>query len=196
MLMLLLRSRNDSVADNDSPAAIAAAMQSSFRDAVVIGRQGARERGLSRLVAEADAIDVPLDVSSADMMSFGRDWIRADRVSRSFSERWVKAANELESTKAASAETLSALERIAVTESSEAFSSGRSVALATHPSTELMRVWDATLDKRTCDVCEGADGTMVGASQAFSVGEPGAVHSNCRCSWALTTVSFSAKAKH
>lgn len=43
-------------------------------------------------------------------------------------------------------------------------------------------VWSATLDRGTCPVCWGLDGTMVPIGKEFPGGErPGDVHPSCRC---------------
>jgi murein DD-endopeptidase MepM/ murein hydrolase activator NlpD len=194
-LALLLRARNDAVDPSESARSAVARLRPSIRDAIVLGRQGARTRGVERLSAEANAIGAYVDVDLARSLSeFSRDWIRANRVSESYARQWLKKSVELDGNRAASLATRSALERIAVTESSEAFSSGRTaVALEARSETQLMRVWDSTLDKRTCEVCEGADGTIVGVAEDFPEGEPGGVHAHCRCGWTLTTVSFRSK---
>lgn len=46
---------------------------------------------------------------------------------------------------------------------------------------DLWKVWDATLDRRTCSVCADSDGLIVHSSEPFPRGEPGDVHPNCRC---------------
>jgi hypothetical protein len=144
------------------------------------------------LSAEAESIGA--DVRLAGLESeFARDWIRADRVSKSFTARWFGKAQELESPRAASAATQGSLERIGVTESSEAFTSGRTAALSDAQvvsETALMRAWDATLDRRTCSTCSSANGTIVGIHEAFPAGEPGSVHAFCRCGFTLVRVNF------
>lgn len=46
---------------------------------------------------------------------------------------------------------------------------------------ELVKLWDAVLDRHTCGVCSDADGTIVGLHDEFPQGSPGAVHGRCRC---------------
>jgi hypothetical protein len=105
-------------------------------------------------------------------------------VGQSYSERWYR--NVVNATPAeAKAATQGSLARIATTETSESFNTGRAKYLDKQPALGLLRVWDATLDKRGCPICAGADGTIVGANEPFPWGEPGAVHPMCRCCWTL-----------
>lgn len=117
-----------------------------------------------------------------------RDVTRARQVADSYAARWLRKAEGdtvAKAAKAASADTQGSLKRISVTESSEAFSSGRAKYLRERPDLGFLRVWDASLDKRTCPICRGNDGLIVGANEPFPGGEPGAVHAFCRCVWAL-----------
>lgn len=123
-----------------------------------------------------------------------RDIERAKTYSKTYAERWLKKANEAVEAKAttvakaakvANTETIGSLKRTAVTESSEAFSSGRAKYLRRSDALGLLRVWDAGLD--SCPICKAADGTIVGAREPFPIGEPGSIHANCCCSWTLLT---------
>jgi hypothetical protein len=49
------------------------------------------------------------------------------------------------------------------------------------PREQMVKQWDATLDKRTCTTCEHAHGVWIPVGQDFPEGEPGAVHPRCRC---------------
>ncbi len=82
------------------------------------------------------------------------------------------------------------LESIAATEVSSAFNDERTrieVAVADMGRDEewlpfFVKVWDATLDGRTCKVCDRLHGTKRGWGQNFAGGrEPGRVHRFCRC---------------
>jgi hypothetical protein len=85
-------------------------------------------------------------------------------------------------------------ELTAATEAAESWSVARDVslddALARDPrlSLELVKVWDAELDKRTCDVCARAHGAMVGIDEDFPEGTPGGVHPKCRCQYHVMTI--------
>jgi hypothetical protein len=135
------------------------------------------------LVVEADALGVNLAPATLPLET-ARDFQRARMVGQSYSERWYR--NVVNATPAeAKAATQGSLDRIVATETSESFNTGRAKYLDTRPALGLLRVWDATLDKRGCPICAGADGTIVGANEPFPWGEPGAVHVNCRCVWTL-----------
>jgi hypothetical protein len=73
----------------------------------------------------------------------------------------------------------------AAVETHQAFGSARRSAFRFHEARlrelDLVRRWNATLDKRTCDRCMRADGTWVEIGDPFPWGEPGAVHPRCRC---------------
>lgn len=86
---------------------------------------------------------------------------------------------------------LKKLERIIVTENSQAFNFGITAAareVANETGANLWREWDATLDNVTCTVCESLDGMRCRVDESFPDGaEPGAVHPNCRCTVVIVT---------
>lgn len=127
------------------------------------------------------------DLSSGSAAAWATDWTRATRIAQNYSTRLAEKTAELESRTAAIEALSPGLERIAVTESSQAFSAGRQIVTAT----QLMKIWNAELDKRTCFVCSNSEGTIVGLTENFSSGEPGAVHPFCRCTWTLLTMQES-----
>lgn len=77
------------------------------------------------------------------------------------------------------------LRRAAATEVAHAFGEQReedSRALAYSPlAVLLLKMWDATLDRRACSVCSGLDGQLQVLGFDFVGGSPGGVHPNCRC---------------
>lgn len=83
--------------------------------------------------------------------------------------------------------TDSALERLAVTEVSEAHNAERIRRLRRVEQTEtaggfvVFKVWDAARDKRMCPICEKADGAIRPPLLDFPEGDPGGVHPWCRC---------------
>ncbi len=193
---LLLRARNDATAEDVGTIETANRLQRGIRSGVVLARQEARQRGVARLEAEATSAGVDIRIASGERLAalgLARDWERGTFLGRSYANRWLRKARELEDARAASAATRGSLDRIAVSESSEAFSSGRDAAIEAEPATvvEILKVWDATLDRRTCPVCSDADGTIVGLSESFPAGEPGAVHALCRCGFSIMTKSES-----
>jgi hypothetical protein len=83
----------------------------------------------------------------------------------------------------------------AATESAQAYGAGREQVYrefaADNPwvAERLFKVWDAELDKRTCQICAGAHGEIVPISEPFSNGFPGGVHPRCRCSSHVLPIS-------
>lgn len=197
-IALLLRRRNQAVSwgiDGKRPlSTIADRIESSQRAAIAEARQLSRAAGFARLRSEAAAVGAVLgSPNEAAVGEVPRDLARARAFSRSYAARWFGAAamsdgSIAESARRANKTTLGSLRRIAVTESSEAFSSGRARYIRLAPPS-LLRVWDAQLDRRVCPICSQADGTIVGAREPFPLGEPGGVHPWCRCSWTLITAT-------
>lgn len=186
-LALLLRARNSAVKSAATLALAGDQMQRAIRDGIILARTGARRRGLVRLAAEAGSVGAGLpDIAAIAHAELGKDWRRGSYLGRSYADRWSRQAANF-GAEAANAATRGALDRIAATESSEAFTSSRSaVADAIErdaTAVTLLRVWDAFLD--ACPICEAADGTIVGIAENFPAGEPGSVHPRCRCMWTL-----------
>lgn len=77
------------------------------------------------------------------------------------------------------------LRRAVATEVAQAFGEQREEdhrALAYSPlAVLLLKMWDATLDRRVCSVCKGLDGQLQVLGIDFVGGTPGAVHPNDRC---------------
>lgn len=157
-----------------------------MRSAIVDGRFLARGAGVARLKAELRSLGIEAsETTNLVVEELVRDVRRAQVAAKSYADRWFKKAEGAtvrEAADVANAATRGSLKRTAVTESSEAFNSGRGRAVRLVSQRVLYRVWDATLDRRTCSTCEGADGSVVGARESFPYGEPGGVHPFCRCS--------------
>lgn len=160
-LALLLRARGD---------------ERSFRDAILDGRSVARSAGLSRLAAEAASVGFTLGQASRELADRALDVGRASRAARSLARRAIEQVD-----------FTGTLRTVAATENAQAFNDGRARTVRTVRVAELWRTWDAVLDRRACPRCRAADGTVVGASESFPLGEPGSVHPNCRCTWTLVT---------
>lgn len=139
----------------------------NLRSAIVVARGRSREIGIDSLVRDAEALGVDTSGHIA-LPEFVRDYRRAERIARGYQHREL---------------TDVARERIAVTESSEAFSSGRSAFARGFHHPSLIKVWKSELD--ACSICYSADGHMVGIHENFPLGEPGSVHPFCRCYWDL-----------
>lgn len=196
-LGLLLQRRDQAVAvglaRGSSLSKIAGDVEIASRGAIQAARQLSRIAGISRLESEAAALGFSLaDRSSRLVADATHDLVRARRAARSYASRWLgKARGDTGAgdAGAAGAATRGSVERIAATESAEAFNGGRAKRLRTVEVRSLMRVWDASLDKRTCPICFSTDGTIVSAREPFPVGEPGAIHPFCRCSFTLITAT-------
>lgn len=108
------------------------------------------------------------------------DAVRASTVAKRYADEAALTGHDL-----------AKLERIIVTESSEAFNAGVTQAareVANETGLKLWREWDATLDKHTCSVCASLHGSKVRVSESFPGGaEPGAVHPRCRCTVLIVT---------
>jgi len=157
--------------------------------AVGQARAYSRAASIARLRAELAALGIPKRVAAAAADEAVRDAMRASRIARIYADRWRSVA-EADGAAEASRATVGRVRVIAATESAEAWNSGRLHALQNYPEIQVMRVWDATLDKRTCQVCANADGDMVGVQERFPNGEPGMVHPNCRCTWHPIPIQF------
>ena len=93
---------------------------------------------------------------------------------------------------------------IAATETASAFNDERT-RIEKHLADEnketswwpfLVKVWDATLDKRTCPVCAKLHGTRRGWGSDFPGGkEPGKVHPNDRCLSLFFAIPFEVPGK-
>lgn len=95
------------------------------------------------------------------------------------------------------------LTRLAVTETSSAFSKARALVLRDTANDNAgarwvrhaYEMWDATLDKATCSVCGSMHGTMVPVGTRFRRGlQPGAVHPYCRCTSSIVILGAQAAA--
>lgn len=201
---------------------VSTAMQSGIVEARSISRAAgiARlQRELSSLSLQAveppfAAQDIARDYMRAQLYSrnFAENWLKAANAQAGAPiGRAARAANAL-----TIQGTRTSVSMIAASESSEAFNSGRARAATNIPAPsseqprrrlrgpasrqplvvmELLRIWDARLDKRTCPVCSEADGTIVGIREPFPLGEPGSPHPRCRCTWQLLSSSEVRRAK-
>lgn len=177
------------------PVALAYSTTAALVPVLLTIRQAARNKGLERFLAEVEAggarISLP-PLPSTDIA----DRLAAERAARSYSDALLRQAQDwmAEHDAAQSNPVLVAdadrLEAIAATEVSNAFNDERTraeVAIAEVGREEtwfpfFVKVWDATLDSRTCKLCSSLDGTKRAWGQNFRGGrEPGRVHRNCRC---------------
>lgn len=191
-LGLLLSRRNQAVEAGlrrgDSIAQIANRLEAGVADGISRGRILSRHAGIDRLREELAGMGERLGGTARVVRSeVSRDIRRAKLIAANYAARWVRKAEGetvAKAARAANAATLGSVQRIGVTESSEAFNTGRAKALRSPAvPAALLRVWDATLDKRTCPICAAADGTIVGVKEPFPQGEPGTIHPHDRCTW-------------
>lgn len=192
--VLLLRKRDDTVAAGLSlglpVSLIADRLEHEMRGGIAELRALSRDSGLLRLRAEALSLDLELSLRrDAHFASITKDLIRGHVSGDSYAARWYRHADgetAAEAAAKANSETVGSVRRIAVTESSESFNSGRLEA-ARSAGLDLYRRWDAQAD--ACPVCGDQDGIVVGVSESFPEGEPGAVHPNCCCDWELISAA-------
>lgn len=197
-LLLLLRRRNEAVTlglrSRRSLSFTAELVESAVRTGIADSRALSRAAGLSRLRAEAAQVGYDITGRTIELAERVRDAARARLYAGNYARLWLTKARSVDgkpSTAAVIAEkaTRARLDTIGITESSEAFTRGRSRALQEARVVDLLKVWDAVLDKATCPLCRDADGTIVFARDRFPLGEPGSVHPRCRCNWSLIGTS-------
>lgn len=184
LLLLLLRRRKDAIDSQDTLDSKAVALEIAIRQAVLDGRITSAAYGTAAAQAELSALGLQLEVSRIGAIDeasgvFGR----VSSTSRRFADRWLELATDIDAD-FATRETTKRLGVISATDSSEAYNTAKTRGLA-GANVELYKVWDATLDKRTCPVCESAHGDIVRLADSFPAGIPGAVHGNCRCSFTI-----------
>lgn len=209
-LFVALRSRQREVVRGSSryagPSGTAATMATELAAVVLEFRTKARAAGQERLVAELEAVNVPVAstgsaagiVTARSIATAATDDALARRAVRGTVQEWIKRVTSAEpgaarmpTFQAAARKSAPRLELVAKTETSTAFNAERTEAAARIRShVEMMRVWDATLDKRTCPTCDGLDGTMVPLGSSFRGGSPGNVHPGCRCVESFVPVEF------
>jgi hypothetical protein len=172
-----------------------------------VARLVAKQRQLARKAARshAEALlswagkfgEVGADVAKLGSMS--ADERRARRIGKAAGRRYVDklkrevdgGARDGDALLRAGAGLLTHMELVAATETASAWSEemrrqGDHIAKRQEkrdPAATIIIVkeWSAELDRRTCPVCEGADGTIRPLGMSFPAGEPGAVHPRCRC---------------
>jgi hypothetical protein len=150
--------------------------------AVFDGRLLSRQRGLLSLDQEIKRLGFAPVAAPISIVDRAADALRANRFADRLAASWYQLV-DTGNTRAATKLLSTRIQLAGVTENAEAFNQGRAKYLRAVSTVELLKVWDATLDKRTCPVCSSADGTIVLAREAFPLGEPGAVHPRCRCVW-------------
>lgn len=102
---------------------------------------------------------------------------------RRYSDNLIELVRHEAGSKGALAALDNRLATIAITENAEAFNVQRQViADQIAEKFDLVEVWDAMNDQRTCQVCWGMDGERAVVGVGFLGGlRPGRAHARCRC---------------
>lgn len=159
---------------------------------ILQSRRAARVAGAQRLMREAKVFDLALRLPGRAAMAatVAHDQLRAGRASQWLASR-LQRRTVAESAggvvdfdaavRGAARKLESDFTAVASTENSTAFNAERRMVAST-AEVQMLRVWDAELDKLTCEICFGLDGTIVGMGESFPGGvSPGGVHPRCRC---------------
>jgi len=174
------------------PSGIYPRVESAVQSGIAEARAAARMAGVVRLEAEAASLGVSLlTATPAIVARMAQDAARARFYAARYARAWLGMASGETTAKAvsaANAATAGRLGTIATSEAAGAFNEGRRRLLETVTAKHLMRMWDSAMEKRSCARCIDADGTLVGYREPFPLGEPGAVHPRCLCTWHLVTV--------
>ena len=160
-------------------------------------RTAARREAVRSFQVESVAAGLPsLTLRLRDDRAFDRS--RASAAAKAFAARWlalgvahlgVDGAEPLRAPSVAQEGSQARLEVVARTEPAQAWGDERD-GLSDDYAEESRRrglvvplkVWDATLDRKTCRVCEGLDGTVRPFGVDFPGGlVPGSVHPSDRC---------------
>lgn len=166
------------------------------RDLLLVRTAARREAGRS-FRGEALAADLPsLTIRLRDDGQLDRS--RASSAAKAFAASWLArglallgsgGSNPIRAPSAALDASQARLEAVAKTEPAQAWGDER-VGLSDDYAAESRRrglvvplkVWDSTLDRKTCRVCVALDGTVRPFGVSFPDGQvPGSVHPRCRC---------------
>lgn len=185
-------------------------MANAVASQVLESRKAARQVALDRLSAELEQIATELgragyDVAlAAPRQSDGiEDAAIADAAGASFTSAWasrmlslvMKWADDPHDMLAAQSRTVIQdldfrIDRIATTETARAYNDehdeGVGYAFKDLRDAEwlsaVLKRWDSTLDRATCEICRGHDGELAAVGFDFDGSdEPAEVHANCRC---------------
>jgi hypothetical protein len=163
----------------------ASRIQRALADTLTTARAGARTSARESLGSMSTAGDHPLSGRGE------HDDVAAHAAASSWSAAWATAATALvladedpsRAPLAAARARAGSLERIAATETASAFNDERRRIYTDFAKSslapELLKVWNAMLDRRTCAFCFGKDGQVRALRESF--GETPPVHPNCRC---------------
>lgn len=158
-------------------------LESTVRASVVEIRATAASVGARRIRNELLTLGVRSEVAIANLADIAAEIARASRIATNYARDWLTIASSTGKAQAASEALRPRTVMIAATETASSYNEGRAKYIRRLPRQrfELLKVWDARLDRRTCPTCSDADGTIVGYRERFPLGEPGGVHPLCRC---------------
>lgn len=192
LLLLLLRATRRTPRAGDLQAE-ADRLYTDLAQAYLWGRTAAATAGAERVGAEVRALapgaNVAAFVAAPGVLEEAR---RAHRAGAGYVRRWLPKALDLSEQgadapgPAAHTALRPALETGAASEAAEAFNAERQrvirQAVARNPelAQALEQVWDAELDKRTCERCLELDATSAPLGERFPDGDP-PLHPRCRC---------------
>lgn len=179
----------------------ASELQDSLSFVYLTGRRNSRAIAVAETEAEIALLRSELGGLTGDSVAIGRasasaneiDAWRGRRAARGYAEHWLDDAEVFGPGHAVRSQAWRA-EMGAITESSQAFTLARDQALLEFVQTQpyaalqLFKVWDATLDRRTCSICSGMHGVVVPVNDEFPAGRPGGVHPRCRCTFQILTI--------
>lgn len=207
--VLLLHGRSSDA----SPAKVAFAGVTLYQpllDAMSAIRSDAARTGINAAARDIGALGAKLGVTidpvvprRADVVArglaidAGGSGVPADGIVRRLVGLFTRSAADGGTLRSGARAAASRLDTIAATETAAEFNLARAETVAQTVRanaseawvSSLYRVWDATLDRRTCPTCEALDGSMVPAAEDFPGGQrPGRVHSRCRCTESIAVV--------
>lgn len=191
---MLLRFRlNTAASQRLDPIVTARQIETIARRDLMRARQRARETSTLNVQRQLGIMMAP-----ATFDFIGEDIARSGRASRNLAEQWLKRfranVGDERSTEAKAKAAAKAvrerdfqLQAQIATETADSFSRARQLGFSGREG--LMKRWDATLDKSTCELCYSAHGEIVPIDEPFSNGEPGSVHPNCYCVETILTAA-------
>tara|TARA_B100001123_G_scaffold418658_1_gene522927 strand:+ start:2486 stop:3226 length:741 start_codon:yes stop_codon:yes gene_type:complete len=201
------RSRRRGTRRKGSPMRIARFIADDLRIELVPALAQARQRSRQASVESLFPVLVNVDLDPSTMRRLAAqqgfawrllepdDIARAEMLAAHFGRYWYEQSGitieELKSpTRASLARAVAKAEKFrvemtATTETARAFNEQRELAYDALAETavgrDTWRLWDATLDRRTCPICDEMHGETVPLGDSFPAGTPGYVHPNCRC---------------
>jgi hypothetical protein len=151
----------------------------------------AKELAVAAKVAADYGVELPGTTEIAPLAEVDRE--QTTSLAADYAESVIAKAHEGRGTGVTLSDVVKALtyrvDRLAATETAQAFNGQRVMAerayRAQYAGTQwfpaMVKVWDATLDRRVCRVCTGKAGQVRPWGISWAGLEPGQPHVNCRC---------------